>query len=140
MKTAYGLLSIAFVLFVGLPQSSGAMLCSANPSNLVTNCGFETGDFTGWTLSGNDVPLELGNLYGVEGIDPLDNIAPHSGNFQAFIADLDVNSTTLSQTLTTIAGDAYTVSFYLAQDTPAGGIFSNELSVSFGGTTLASLS
>src|SRR5271154_972373 len=91
MKTACGLIGIGFCLFVGVQGGKANVLCSANPNNLVTNCGFETGDFTGWSLSGNDVPSELNNLYGVEGVDPLDGIAPHSGNFQVFIGDLESN-------------------------------------------------
>ena len=104
----------------------------------MANCGFETGDFTGWTLSGNDVPGELGNLYGVEGVDPFDGISPNSGNYQAYIADLVANATTLSQTIGTVAGDAYQVSFYLAQDTAIVAPYSNEFAASFGGDTLVS--
>ena len=93
-------------IFLGLTAShaSGSTsFCDSNPQNLVQNCGFETGDFTSWTTSGSDVTLgQLGNLYGVEGTDPLDGISPNSGSFQAFIADLDPNATTLSQTLNTI--------------------------------------
>jgi hypothetical protein len=37
----------------------------AAADQLVSDGGFETGNFTGWHLSGNDVPLALGNLYGV---------------------------------------------------------------------------
>lgn len=107
-------------------------------TNLVANCGFETGDFTGWTLSGNDVPGEGGNLYGVEqGADPTDGISPHSGSYQAYVADLAANATTLSQTLTTQAGKTYQITFWLAQDTaPGTGESSNLLDVTFGGTTL----
>jgi hypothetical protein len=105
---------------------------------LVVNCGFETGTFTGWTLSGNDVPAELNNLYGVEGVDPIDNIAPHSGSYQAYSGDLASNALTLSQTLTTNPEHAYTVSFFLAQDTLATGPYPNTLTVTFDGVTLYS--
>ena len=114
-------------------------LCDNTPHNLVTNCGFETGDFTGWTVTGNDVPGQEGNLYGVQGAggDPY-GINPNSGSYDAFGADLDVNALTLSQNLS-LAGPwgSYTVSFYLAQYTDpslGGGKYSNELNVSFGGT------
>jgi PEP-CTERM motif len=127
---------LAFVVaFCGLWLASPAAA-----DDLVTNGGFETGDFTGWTLSGNDVPGEEGNLYGVEGVDPFDGISPNSGSSQAFFADLDANSTTLSQTLSTVAGQSYTIEFFLAQDTdPGSGDYSNAFSAAFGGTTLLDL-
>jgi hypothetical protein len=134
-------------LIVGLLMASSASFaspsaCDAEAGNLVANCGFETGDFTSWTLSGNDVPGQEGNAYGVEqGADPTDGISPHSGSYQAYIADLVSNATTLSQTLSTKAGTGYLISFYLAQDTtPGAGEASNSLDVTFGGTTLTSQS
>jgi len=104
--------------------------------NLVANCGFETGDFTSWTLSGNDVPGEAGNLYGVEGQDLVDGISPNSGSYQAFFATLDSNATKLSQDITTTAGDQYTITFWVAQDTASSSEYGNELLASFGGTSL----
>jgi hypothetical protein len=44
----------------------------AAQANIVTNPGFETGDFTGWTLSGDT------SFTFVEGF------FPHSGSFSAF--------------------------------------------------------
>jgi len=114
-------------------------ICSGVATNLVANCGFETGDFTDWTLSGNDVPMELENLYGVEDIDPFDGIAPNSGSDQAYFADLDANSTTLSETIVTIPGVLYQISWYLAQDTAPGATYSNLFSASFGATLLTNL-
>jgi hypothetical protein len=139
MRTIYGLVCASFVLFVSLPQSRAASVCDGISGNLVNNCGFETGDFTAWTLTGNDVPGELNNLYGVEGQDPVDGINPHSGNFQAFFADLTTNATTLSQTVATLASGEYTVSWYLAQDTPATTEYGNAFSATLDGITLASL-
>src|SRR5277367_3761001 len=89
------------LVFCGAPAKADT--CSSGPNpNIVANCGFETGDFTGWTLSGNDVPGELGNLYGVKGTDPSplpDGTAPNSGTSQAFFADIAADPITLSQTL-----------------------------------------
>jgi hypothetical protein len=138
MKKYFGILCVAFCLFLAVPQSRAAG-CTSVAGNLVTNCGFETGDFTGWTLTGNDVPVQLGNLYGVEGVDP-DGISPHSGSDQAFFADLDADATTISQSIATVSGDAYTVSFWLAQDTAVVTPYSNDVSASFGGDSLANLS
>src|SRR4029450_259542 len=69
-------------------------------ANLITNPGFETGDFTGW-------PVNLGFL--VTGT--LAGISPHSGNFQA------ANPPALAflgQTLATTAGQSYTIDFWVA--------------------------
>ena len=126
------------LLFLGVSESSAAS-CSANPTNVVVNCGFETGTFAGWTLTGNDVPSELNNLYGVEGADPIDGITPHSGSYQAFIADLSSNATKLSQTVNTQAGYAYVISFDLANDTQGTIAYPNTISVMFDGVSLYSM-
>jgi hypothetical protein len=141
MKKYIGISCIVSCLFFGATQSKASSSCSTVVGNLVTDCGFETGSFTGWTLSGNDVPLALNNLYGVEGVDPLDGISPNDGSNQAFFADLVANSTTLSQTIATTATDSYTISFYLAQDTAVGTqpTESNAFSSSFAGVLLDNL-
>jgi len=141
MRKTCGLICVAFCLFLAAPQSRAVSICNATAGNLVANCGFETGDFTSWTLSGNDVPGELNNLYGVEGVDPFDGISPNSGANQAFFADLVANATTLEQDIATTATDMYTVSWFLAQDTMVGSqpTETNAFSASFGGTTLTNL-
>jgi hypothetical protein len=144
MKITCGLICVAFGFFLGAPLSKASTsYCAGVPTNLVVNCAFGTGDFTGWTVTGNDTPGELGNLYGVEGTDPIDSISPPNGDtYQAFFADLVANSTTISETIATFPGEEYFVSFYLAQDTtPLTGEppNSNEFIASFAGTTLEDL-
>lgn len=93
---------------------------------LVVNGGFETGDFTGWNLSGGD-PFDNfvddGSLSG---------IAPHSGSFLAALGSIGSLSY-LSQTLPTSPGQSYILSCWL--NSPDGAT-PNEFMVSWGGTTL----
>jgi hypothetical protein len=136
MKKYITFTCIVSCLVFGATQSKASSVCDGVAGNLVANCGFETGDFTSWTLSGNDVPGEAGNLYGVEGQDLVDGISPNSGSYQAFFATLDSNATKLSQDITTTAGDLYTITFWVAQDTASSSDYGNELLASFGGTSL----
>jgi hypothetical protein len=142
MRKTLAFLSTAFCFFLLVPQSK-----ADTTTNLLTNGSFQTGDFSGWTLSGNDVPGQEGGLYGVEqGADLLDGISPIDGSnsYQGWFDDLRSNATTLSQVLNTVIGDEYTVSFYLAQDGgPTTGNtdpneYGNSFSASFGGNTLIS--
>jgi methionine-rich copper-binding protein CopC len=95
-------------------------------SNLVTNGGFETGDFTAWTQSG-----DTGST-GVTGT--FDGTAPHSGSFHAHFGPTG-SLGFIAQTLSTIAGASYTLTFWLSHpysDSTAG----TEWLVRVGGTTL----
>jgi len=140
IRTMSGLLCAAFLLLLSPREGrASTSICDSIANNLVSSCGFESG--TAWSVSGNDVPGGLNNLFGVEGVDPFDGIAPHSGNYQAFVADLVDNATTFSQTITTIPGGQYTVSLFLAQDTAAAGTCNvvpcaNEFDVTLDGITV----
>jgi hypothetical protein len=108
-----------------LPTLATADVCGSVPGNLIVNCGFETGDFTGWTLSGNT------GFTGVSG--NFSGINPNSGNFQAFFGPVGSEGD-LSQTFATTAGTNYAITFFEAG---LGGSPS-EFSASFNGTTLLS--
>ena len=81
---------------------------------LIENGGFETGDFSDWTLAGT--PNTSTTVYNeVVGANSLaDGSGPdfiHSGNYGAFLGD--TNLATLSQTIQTIPGQNYLLSFWV---------------------------
>lgn len=97
--------------------------------NLVTNGSFESGDFTGWTLGGNDSLIEIqsGAFYTYSGAE--------DGTFYVAAGPVGSNGT-LSQTLADTAGAQYTLSFWFGSvgDNPS------EFAVSWDGTQLLDLS
>ncbi|HET6513532.1 MAG TPA: hypothetical protein VFG09_00060 [Thermodesulfovibrionales bacterium] len=70
----------------------------------LVNGGFETGDFTGWSVD------QLNNWAIV-----LNSGTQHSGNFEAQLGTYGTAGT-LSQTFATTSGNEYKVSFWLAND------------------------
>src|SRR5580658_3028122 len=83
-------------------------------ANLIQNGGFETGDTSGWTLSNAsayDVVCEQGNPVGAA------TCIVNSGNYAMSFGNAYA-VTSLSQTIPTIAGDAYVLDFFLANDNP----------------------
>jgi subtilase family serine protease len=94
---------------------------------LVQNPGFETGDFTGWTLIGDG-----GN---VNFVDNGVYITPHSGSYAAALGEVGTTLATLSQTLPTSVGQTYLLSLWLdspnvSPSTP------NKFTVAWNGVTL----
>ncbi len=94
------------------------------PPELVLNGGFETGDFTSWTLNGSGYPANFvddGTYW---------YIAPHAGTNFALLGEAG-GLAYLSQTLPTTAGQMYLLSCWL--NSPDGAT-PNEFSVTWNGT------
>src|ERR1700730_468336 len=113
----YGFFLIALV---------ASMALSAHAQNLVTNPGFETGDFTGWTPVGSGV-----GTFNV-----------HSGNYSAALCChcvmLFYCGGNIDQTITTVAGQLYHVDFWLS-NIYGDSSFPNAFGASFAGVTILSL-
>lgn len=134
-KTLSVVALMIFGLWSALPALAGSSICDAISGNIVTNCGFETGDFTGWTISGNTTNPG-NNYYGVDSFDA------NSGNYGAYMSQdlLGTGATVdLSQTLTTVAGKQYQVSFWLDQDTPPATGYTHTFTAMWGATTMLAL-
>jgi hypothetical protein len=114
MFKSHPVLSVAVVL--------AALISSARAASAdyVVNGGFETGDFTGWTISGD--------LLGQFGVD---NHSPYQGTFAAFFGT-EGDMTIISQDIPTIVGATYTLTYALMNEPTQGLPQSNEVAVSFG--------
>jgi hypothetical protein len=91
-------------------------------SSLVQNGGFETGDFTGWTLVGDGTVWQW--PFGTTIYDAVESSSAypavvHSGTYGAFLGDIQL--ATLSQSLATIPGENYLLSFWLDNPTSGSG-------------------
>src|SRR5262245_46093102 len=118
MKRAALILAAALVLLLNGGQAKAV--------NLIVNGGFETGDFTGWTLSRNTT------LFGV------DHDA-HSGNWAAFFGAVGSPTYLMQQTITTTPGATYTLDFWLKNDSGPSGANSVIFTAQFGNTQLINL-
>lgn len=106
---------IAFAGMLGLLASQ-----SVEGQNLLANPGFETGNFSGWTLSGSTA---------FEGVSTSFASTPNSGSYSAFFGAVG-SYNIISQTISTTVGDQYNISFALDN---SGGPYS-EAFVNWAGT------
>jgi hypothetical protein len=101
----------ALALSICALLAAGPALADAN---LVANPGFETGDFTGWTLAGETRP-DHSFVSDADTYPGWDEWLPHAGN--AFAALGAVGSDLqLSQTFATTPGETYRFRFFLGSD------------------------
>ncbi|MEW5745875.1 MAG: carbohydrate binding domain-containing protein [Nitrospirota bacterium] len=94
----------AVVLAMALCGTEGA-----HALELMTNGGFETGDLTGWSH------------YGDTSYSGVDGAKPHTGRY-GFYAGPTSDMAFLDQSLQTVAGQEYTLSFWMSRD-PQGSPF-----------------
>jgi hypothetical protein len=100
MRKSLAILALS-IASVFAAQSAKAQDACQTASNLVTNCGFETGDFTGWSGTAITDPLAF---------EEVDQFDPYSGLSEAS-GGPETGNDTLFQALSTVAGTTYTISF-----------------------------
>src|ERR1700730_9838265 len=94
-----------------------SVVLSAHAQNLVTNPGFETGDFTGWTNNCGGNFVNSGNAY--------------DGTYSAWMGAVGSDGA-FNQSIATTTGQVYIVSFYLLNQ----GGKPNDFTASFAGVTI----
>jgi hypothetical protein len=89
--------------FAVCPNAFADSSCDAVVGNLLANCGFETGDFTSWTR------IDPSNFTGVDSHNPFTG---------TYAANLGAEGTQgfLSQTVATVPGSFYDLSFFLENE------------------------
>ena len=104
----------AIIQITNLASQSVQLINGTLAVGIIQNGGFETGDFTSWTLVGNGTN-DNSVFNAVVGVNSLaDGSGPdfiHTGNYGAFLGD--TNLATLSQTFPTTPGSNYRLSFWL---------------------------
>ncbi len=98
------LLALVLLVLAGLMAPSALLADNCGVAgNLVANCGFETGDFTGWTT----IPASAGSDFFVSA----DN--PHTGSYAAEFGAVAGMNDYIYQDIATIPGVTYVLNFWL---------------------------
>ncbi len=123
MRKLIGAFPLALILFCAVAQVR-ADTCNGFSNNLVSNCSFETGTFSGWTGTATTAPNS--------GVDTL---SPYVGSYEVYLGSV-ASTVALTQTLATTAGGSYLIEFALMNDTSPSTGYTNSFSLQFGGATL----
>jgi len=138
MRTGFSLSVVMLLGVMGASQAkAAASYCDGVSGNLVTNCGFETGALSPWTVSGNTTNPPGGFNGGEYGIDAFDAATGNYGLYAGPIA----NPLMLTQTLSLAMNTRYNISFALEDDAanPDTSVYTQSFSAIFDGSTLVSL-
>ena len=98
---------------ISIAVAMATLLAGAARAEQIVNGGFETGDFTGWTVADPSGFTLVESTF----TSPTNGLTytPHSGTFFAALGAEGADGT-LSQTFADVAGKSYEASFYLASD------------------------
>ena len=90
------------VLSAAQPAIAGPSQCDAITGNLATNCGFESGNLTGWKVNGATTNISVNQ----------DASSVHSGNWGLSFRTAAGTDNSISQTLSTIPAQVYTITVW----------------------------
>lgn len=138
MRTVFSLGVVMLLGVMGASQAKAApSFCDGVSGNLVTNCGFETGALSPWTVSGNTTNPPGGFNGSEYGIDASDAA---TGNFGLYAGPIE-SPLMLNQTLSLAPNTKYDISFALEDDAanPDTSQYTHSFSAIFDGSTLISL-
>ncbi len=129
-------LPLALLLFCGFMQAR-ADTCNGFTANLLSNCGFESGSFSGWTGTGTTAGP---NYAGTDNGDAFTlSPTPYNGRYEAYLGYQGATMA-LTQNVATTAGSTYLIEFALLNDTATSPGYLNSFSVLFGGSSIFSVS
>jgi hypothetical protein len=119
------LLVVGVLVLLGLtvPSTLRADDCGSTVGNLVVNCGFETGNLTGWTF----VPAAVGSTFSVT------QSLPHSGSYDAMFGATYIDDDLMYQNVPTTPGSTYDITFWITMQASE-----NDFNVIWGGTNIYS--
>jgi hypothetical protein len=126
-------LSIALVTLTLL-----STVASASP--LLVNGGFETGNFSGWTVSGGPCQFVLASISDQStctGVTPGTDPGAESGTYAAYLGQYGYLGS-ISQTFATTVGTSYDVQFYLADTSFGDNANTNQFEVAWNGASIFS--
>jgi hypothetical protein len=133
--------ALALCMASGAAFAAAPSECDAVAGNQVKNCGFETGDFTNWLISGSANAVSQSYAYGVDALDPATGVySAYFGTEGATPGTVKTgDQLTVTQNIALTEGLKYTLSFYIAQDTTPYTGYTNYFNATFDGSSLLTI-